>query len=399
MSVTNRKPKAKSRKLKLSNGAGSVIQRSDGRWMARYTTRDPETGEAVRKTLYGHGPQPEQDARSQLISALEAKQKGTLTFQRGRIPTLADYAESWLASGRGSRVRPTTALRYRQLLATATESLGGVRLTDLEPRHVDGLLTRLHKQGLSARSCNHVRAVLRALLASALKNGTVSRNVAALADPLPVTDNRESLVFTPQEAKRFAELAQSHDDGALWMMALTTGARQSELLGLTWDNVDLESCHFTIRRTLQHVSGRWVELAPKTRRSARTIPLSRMACEALRHQKAAMAQQRLHAGEKWTPVFGDLCFAGAYGLPLDGTAITKRLAKALQAAGLPPLRFHDLRHSASSLLAAMGISGRDRMAVLGHSQISTTENVYTSVYDDSLRAAADAMDRLLTTPS
>ena len=192
------------------------------------------------------------------------------------------------------------------------------------------------------------------------------------------------------------DLAQTHPDGPLWLVALATGCRQSELIGLRWSDVDLEECQISITRTLQRIDGQWLEQEPKSDRSTRSIPLPRVACEALKRQRATQSAQKLRT-KRWSSEYGNLVFAGVGGRPMDGVSATKRLQAAMSSAGLPRIRFHDLRHMASSLLESRGISARTRMELLGHSQIATTENVYTDVVSASQRDAADAMDRALDT--
>ena len=127
--------RAKSKRVKTPNGAGSVTLRSDGRWMARYTVEDPSTGKPVRKALYGH---TEQEARVKLIEALADQGRGQLRFVRGRAPTLQRHAERWLTA---LEVRPKTGRRYRELLEQyALPTLGRMQLSRLEPQHVESLV-------------------------------------------------------------------------------------------------------------------------------------------------------------------------------------------------------------------------------------------------------------------
>ena len=150
--------RSKSKKLKTPNGGGSVVLRPDGRWMARYTTPDPETGLSVRKSLYAG---TEQEARAKLIDALSARQNGTLTVRHGRE---ADDPAMGRTLAREQERRDKTLHRYRELLELhALPTLGRVRLTALEPHHVEALMRQKRKDGLSATTVNHLRAVLRNL--------------------------------------------------------------------------------------------------------------------------------------------------------------------------------------------------------------------------------------------
>ncbi len=358
--------------------------------MARYTTTDPETGLSLRKALYGAS---EAEARAKLIEALSARQTGALTITRGRAPTLGAYVKHWLAT---KRVRPKSLRRYDELLRLhVVPTLGGVQLTKLTPTNVNGLLTKLAKAGLASRTVNHTRAVLRNCLADAVRDGYTVRNVAELARPMPLNDVAEAKVLTAEQTRVFLKSVQSHPDGALWTVALTTGCRQGELLGLTWVDVDLEAGTIRIARTLQYnQAGGFDVLPPKTRRSTRTLALAMVARDALKQHQDRQAEVRRRS-ETWDQRYGDLVFTDGRGRPLLAPNISKRLRSHLEDKKLPVIRFHDLRHGFASLLLAQGVAARVAMEVLGHSDIATTSNIYQHVGAELQREAANAIDRAL----
>jgi integrase len=379
----------KSRRVKMPNGAGSIVLRSDGRWMARYSPEDPQTGRTLRKTLYGR---TEQEARTKLVIALSGRELGTLVVSRGRTLSVRVYLERWLAT---KRARPKTLLRYRQLIVShVIPTLGHLALPKLDPRHVNRLLTMKLSIGLAARTCNHIRAVLRNALHDAMREGLVTRNAAELAHPIPLHNIEETKVLSPEEVPIFLEVGQRHPLGNLWIVALASGCRQGELLGLRWQDVDLENCSIHIERTLQYLGGGWHVLPPKTARSRRPIALPKVACEALRRERKQQTEAHLKA-ESWGDEFGDLVFTDDRGGPLTAYRLSPQLQRELARAGLPPLRFHDLRHSTASLLAFAGVPARVAMEVLGHRQISTTMDIYTKVYPEVRREAAEALDKVL----
>jgi integrase-like protein len=155
------------RKLKTPNGAGSIVKRGDGRWMARYTVRDPESGRSLRKHLYA---KTEQEARALLIEALEARRRGWLSVRPGRGPSLQEYAQRWLAAGE-DRIRPRSIHRYRELLERhVLARLGRVQISQLEPRQVNAVMLEARTRGLSVRTCNYIRVTLRAMLSEAQRD-------------------------------------------------------------------------------------------------------------------------------------------------------------------------------------------------------------------------------------
>ena len=177
-------------------------------------------------------------------------------------------------------------------------------------------------------------------------------------------------------------------------VALLTGLRQGEALGLRSADVDLEGGHIAVRRTLHRSGGKVLLEEPKTRRSRRTVPLTGMAATALRRQRDwFQAQQRMLAGSEWQE--GDWVFTTAVGTPMHGSDVTRRLQRLLAAAGLPHMRFHDLRHGMATLLIAQGVHARVVMEMLGHSTIAVTMNVYGHVVPALEREAADRLDAAL----
>jgi len=233
--------------------------------------------------------------------------------------------------------------------------------------------------------------------------------LTALARPLRLDDPQPRVILSPEQLHVLLGLAERHRDGALWVVAIATGARQSELLGLRWStsdeprgDVDLEARTLRITKTLQRMPpplreehGEWLEQSTKTRRSTRTIPLAEIACEHLRGQRAQQEDDRLRAGARWTDDYGDLVFRTAIGGPISENHLSRSLQRALSSEGLPPIRFHDLRQATATFLALQKVPVAITMALLGHSSASSTLEVYMRVAPDLAREAADAMDTVL----
>ncbi|MHB1940786.1 MAG: tyrosine-type recombinase/integrase [Candidatus Dormibacteria bacterium] len=376
-----------------ANGSGTIGRLPDGRWQGRYTAHDGD-GRPLRRAVYG---KTRREAEDRLIDALRDRNHQAITFSRGRGPTLATYLEGWLA-GAAVRCRPRTVERYRGLLRQhVIPALGGVPIARLEVRQVNALLASKLAEGHAPRSVHHLRAVLRAALSAAVREGVLTRNVAALADP-PRVPEREPTVLTASQARRLIAATATERDGPLWVLALATGARQGELLGLRWDDFDPEHGELRISRTLQRVRGAWVVGEPKTSRSRRTLLLPPVAIAALARQRAQQLTDRLSAGPGWQDTDG-LIFTTATGAPREGTHATKVFQRTCVAIGLPPVRFHDLRHTTATVLAAAGIPVRDVQDQLGHSTVLTTLGTYIHVVPEARRAVADTLDAVLGGPT
>lgn len=373
---------------KRANGSGSIGRRADGRWWARYTVRTQE-GQAVRRVCYGR---TRREVEEKLVELLRARNLGLVATRRGRGPTVGEYAERWLAI-RPAGLRPATAKRYSELIrGHVVPTMGRSALARLDIAQVNDLLAAKLSEGLSPRTVHHIRAVLRTMLNAALREGLAQRNVAALADP-PRVPQVERAFLTRQQAQRLIAAASEERDGPLWVLALTTGARQGELLGLRWDGYDASAGTLRIVHSLHRVAGQLVLAETKTARSRRALVLPSAARAALARQRSTQAADQLRAGRAWANELG-LIFTTPAGRPRDGTVVSHQFKLRCQALGLPSLRFHDLRHSAASLLAGAGVQPRDVQAQLGHSNVLTTLQTYTHVTTEAGALIAGAMDEI-----
>lgn len=200
-------------------------------------------------------------------------------------------------------------------------------------------------------------------------------------------------MLAPAEARQLLAAAQDDRLGALYSVALALGLRQGEALGLSWEDVDFESRRLHVRHGLQRIAGQLKLVEPKTRQSRRTIALPAIVVDALQHHKARQSQERLLAGTRWRET--GLVFTSTIGTPIEVGNLRRSFWRLLDKAGLPRMRFHDLRHSCASLLLVQGVPARVVMETLGYSNISITMDTYTHVLPELQRQAADAMDRAL----
>ena len=179
------------------------------------------------------------------------------------------------------------------------------------------------------------------------------------------------------------------------MLALNTGMREGELLGLRWKDVDLESHSIQVRASVQRVGGKLRILEPKTATSRRQISLSKAAVRGLRRHRAAQSEERLRAGGTWEDQ--DLVFPNQVGRLLEASNMLRRSFRPLVArAAVPPIRFHDLRHTAATLMLSRGVHPKVVAEMLGHSQISITLDLHSHVTPTMQREATDAMDAVLS---
>jgi integrase len=246
---------------------------------------------------------------------------------------------------------------------------------------------------MSAASLRHMHAVIRRALNVAVRWQLISVNPATLVDA-PKAAEHEVTALTADEARRLIRGARDDRMQGRWIVGLALGVRQGEALGLWWEDVDLDARVLRIRRALQRQrGGGLVFTEPKTRRSKRTIPLPAPLVEALAEHRDRQDKERATAGSLWQ---GSPCvFTSPIGTPVDPRNDFREFRKLLARAGLPPVRLHDLRHTAASLLLAQNVPARVVMEILGHSQIALTMNSYSHVAPEVSREAADRMARML----
>ena len=201
--------------------------------------------------------------------------------------------------------------------------------------------------------------------------------------------------LNPEQAKTLLEAVADHRLEALITVAVGLGLRQGEALGLRWrEDIDLDAGLLSVQQTLERagVEPRFGE--PKTARSRRTINMPSTVAAALRRHRTRQLEERLAAGPRWRE--SGLVFTTTIGTAIDKSGLHKAFKAVLRAAGLPDIRYHDLRHTAATLLLAQGVDPRTIMETLGHSQISLTMNTYAHVMPALQREAAAKMDAILT---
>lgn len=367
-------------------GEGAAWHRSDGRWEGRLDLGYID-GKRRRKAVYGN---TKADVIRQLRAMADQRDKGTLSTQRD--VRLSDFLRSWLESSEHS-LRPKTYVTYKMYAENHIRpSLGHVFLRKLTPDHVQTMMNRKMADGLAAQSVVHIRAILRRALNRAIRLGLVTQNVAALADP-PKVERREVNTLTVDQAKRLVIAMRGDRLRGLYLLAVLTGLRQGELLGMRWQDVDFGRSLVNVTVALQRQNGELRLVPPKTAKSRRAVALTGWGHQVLKQRWVAQEEERWVAGSRWVDT--GLVFTSRHGTPLESGNVLRAFKGLLRKAGVPQMRFHDLRHSCATLLVAAGVPPRIVMEILGHSQISLTMNTYTHVSVELQREALAKLDEML----
>lgn len=370
--------------MKRANGEGSVFRRtSDGRWSASITLPGGR-----RKHFLGKD-------RDEVVR----RQRAALKGQDDGLPviterqTVAQFMQRWLKSAKPS-LRIRTWDRYEQYVRLhVTPSLGKIQLANLTPLHLQRLYSQKIEAGLSPTTVRHLHAMLHRALKQGVRWNVLQRNVADFVDA-PRVEHHEIATLSARQASELLTAAHGDRLEALYVMAVTTGMREGELLGVRWKDVDLDRASVQVRGTMQATKDGLRFAETKTRSSRRPVMLPARTVEALRRHRAAQAEERLRMGAAWED--NDLVFANQAGRPIAAGNLLKRSFEPLLAkAGLPRIRFHDLRHTAATLLMEQGVHAKVVQEMLGHTRISTTLDLYSHVTPTMQRQAADAFDAIL----
>jgi integrase len=363
---------------------GSIYQRGDGQWTASVSIGYDVNGKRRRRTVYGVTKKEVQDKLRNLQDDVAAGIVKTPEREK-----LGDYLTRWLENTARPSVRRNTYASYEQTIRLhIKEHIGGVRLADVTPAHVQGLYAAMERAGDSPRMRQLTHAVLRRALRQALRWGLIARNPCDAVEP-PRVPKREMMAFGPAEVERFLAAAAGEQLEAIFVLAVASGLRQGELFGLQWPDVDLDAGVVHVRRQLEERNGELALTEPKSDKGRRRVELPAFAVEAMLAHKAKMlADGRLDRTDQ--PVFCD-----SHGGWLRKSNFIRKVFKpVLKRAGLPDIRFHDLRHTSATLLLAQGVHPKVVQERLGHSQISLTLDTYSHVLPGLQREAANKLDRL-----
>jgi len=372
------------------HGEGSIYHRSDGRWAASISL---EGGK--RKTLYG---KTRREVQEQLKIALHQQQQGVLVT--GPQQKVGQFLVHWLEDVHKHTVRPRTYERYEAIIRLhLVPGIGHHLLQKLSPQHLQAFYTKKLDAGLSPTTVISFHKMLHLALDKAVQWNLISRNVCDAVTP-PHVKRFEIQPLNSEQVQQLLAAAVGHRLEALFVLALATGMRRGELLALKWQDIHFATGTLQVRRVLTHMpaklngKGGYVEAEPKTEKSRRNIAIATFAVEKLKQHRIRQLEEKLKAGPAWTEK--DLVFCSMVGGHLLSSRILFAQFKALlKKAGLPDIRFHDLRHSSATMLLSIGVHPKVVQELLGHSQISMTMDIYSHVLPTMQQEAIGKLNNVL----
>lgn len=351
------------------------------RWVAQITY---ETGK--RKKYRFKSKQEAIKKKNELLRELD---HGTLAT--GPQRKLGEYLEDWLEHTHKSKLRLGTYVNYRKLIKYITADLGNIWIQKLTPQHVQAFYSKKLEEKLSSKVVHEIHGVLHLALKNAVRWGMVSKNVCDLVTP-PRIVSREVTPLSVEQARQLMNQMHGHRLKVLFTTAVVTGMRRGELLALRWSEVDVERKRLMVLRSVDFVAGYgYVEGKPKTAAGKRMIDLPGFLVDLLKQHRAQQEELKANA-EHWEN--RDLVFPNLSGGYLHPNHMGEAFRNLLRDAGLPPLHFHDLRHSAATILLAQGVNVKVIQELLGHSDIAITLRVYSHVLPSMQGDAVEAWEGL-----
>ena len=375
-----------------ANGEGNIRKRKDGRWEGRYTAgHNPATGKAIYKNVLG---KTQAEVKEKLKKAIE-ETKG-LDVAKGQRYTVGQWMDVWYEYYAQIKVRPSSHKTYEGYIKNHIKpSVGNIPLTklttlDLQQLYqkllTEGRVDRLEAQnqpkGLSPKTVRNINQVISAAMQLAIQQHLISHDPTD-GCALPKTEHREMQTLSADQLAAFLLEAKHSGVFEMYYIELATGLRRGELLGLKWEDIDFVNQTLRVRRQVGRINGEVREAPLKTKNAYRTISLGTDAVGILKHQRENQ------------PSGSSYVFPGPTGGPIAPDSVLHMLHRVLDRAGLPEIRFHDLRHTFATLALQNGVDIKTVSGMLGHFSAGFTLDTYAHVTTAAQRQAAETMGAVL----
>ena len=387
---------------RAAQGSGTIRKKTVSRsgkeytyWEARVTVgRDPGTGKQIQRSFSG---KTQKEVREKMQAAAVAVNEGSYT-DPSRL-TVGQWLDIWARDYLGS-VKPFTVLNYSQHIKNHIKpAMGAIKLEALNAHTIQGFYNDLGKHtgckpGLSPKTVKNIHGVLHKALQQAVKIGYLKFNPADACE-LPMMERREIKPLDDAAISAFMKAVQGHPFETVYLVTLFTGMRRGEVLGLTWECVDLERGTILINKQLQNIPGKPGEfrLASTKNGKGRTITAAASVVKLLKKHRAHQNEMRLRAGELW--VDSGFVFTDELGKHLSPSTVYHRYKKLVASIGLPDARLHDLRHSYAVASLRAGDDIKTVQGNLGHHAAAFTLDVYGHVTEDMKQASANRMEEYI----
>ena len=356
------------------SGEGSLTLRNDGRWMARFTVTLP-TGERKRQHIV---LKDKEEVMRRMRREMQSASQGIAVNHEGR--TVAVWLDYWMREVHPRNVKDSTLEQHGRHVTVITRDIGTILLSNLSPLHVRQMMNAWEKRGMGRRQQQIGRNVLSAALRDALKLEFVHRNVARLVDP-PKYVKTERRIWTPTEARHYLNSIREHRLYGLFLIFFQYGLRRGEATGLRWKDIDFEQNLIRVRQQVYAVGSTFKIGDLKTPQSRRDLALTQ-------HLKEVLMKEYESRGQ---PDGDELLYLSVRGNHLDGRSLLQFFQRSAWEADLKPITLHEIRHTVATMLKDKGVPPKEAQAILGHSSIITTLEIYTHVSGEDKRNAIEAI--------
>lgn len=384
-------------KKRRARGEGSIRQRKDGTWEARFVVGiDPRTGKDIRKSVYA---KTQKEVRKKMTEAVAALDKDD--YREPSKMTLAQWLDTWQETYL-VKIKPSTKLLYEQQIRLYIRpALGKIKLEDLDTDKIQRFYNHLGKghdgkPGLSPKSVRNIHGILHKALQQATKVKSCGiRTNPADGCELPRIEQKGIQPLSEGQIPLFLNAVEGHCHEYIYKVALYTGMREGEILGLMWDCVDFSRGTVTIKRQLrreQKKGGEYYLSTPKNGKTRTIVPAPEV-MELLRQQKARQNEQKLKAGEAWMD--SGFVFTNGIGDRLSYRTVYDCFKRIMAQIGSPSTRFHDLRHTFAVMSLQAGDDIKTVQGNLGHHTAAFTLDVYGHVTDQMKHESASRMQRYI----
>ena len=373
-----------------ANGEGSIRKRKDGRWEGRYTAgRDPVTGKAIYRNVLG---KTQAEVKEKLKTAIEKTRVLPLKTEHY---TVGQWLDAWMENYAKLQVRPSSHKTYQGFISNHIKpALGDLPLEKLtamdlqrlykhllESGRVECTESRNKPKGLSIKTVRNINQVISSAMEFAIEQKLIAANPTD-GCALPKLEHREMKTLPTEQLASFLHEAKESGVFELYYIELATGLRRGELLGLKWEDIDLERGTIQVRRQIARINGEVVEAPLKTKNSYRSVSIGHDAVEILKEQRRKTNSEYV--------------FPSPTGGPISPDSVLHMLHRGLKRAGLPQIRFHDMRHTFATVALQNGVDIKTVSGMLGHYSAGFTLDTYAHVTTQAQRQAADTMANILS---
>ena len=383
---------------KRANGEGTIVKNMRNGvqkgWRASITIGRDDNGKIKRKEFIG---KTQQEVKKKLEEYKKEMLLGTISSD-DKI-TVSEWYHTWLFDYRIKDLKPKSFEKYEGIYRNYIKDseLGKIKLKDLRATHIQRYYNKL-QDTKPISTIKGINTRLKPCLGEAEKQGYIQKNYCKMVT-LPKDNNKKKIqVLTQQQQKLFIEAIKGHKLEVLFLIALGTGLRLGELLGLKWSDIDFNTGILTVNRTLSRVknqtTGKYeiIEQTPKTKNSNRTIPIPNDILNKLKEHKKNQSKQRLFVGEGY--INNNYVFTDDIGNPIDDKKPGRNLKSTLTKLNIEPIKFHALRHTYATRLFEANVPPKTVQVLMGHYDISITMDIYTHVMEDAKLEAIEKLNNI-----